>query len=207
MKQSLTRILAELKLLDKKIEKSSQEQFVGIYQRRGGGIIGTTLTKEIFETNVKSGFDSLKGLIDRKVQLKSALATANATTKVTVAGKVYTIAEAIALKTSIMPTKVALRDQLQRQINSIERSVETQRQKLDNGIEEMLKANLGKDRKASKEDYDILAKPFFEGNEYLVSDVADIRTYLKTLQEEIDTFQSEVDMVLSEVNSKTEVEV
>jgi hypothetical protein len=207
MKISLTRVLAELKLLEKKIDQATATQFIGLYQKRNNAIIGTTASREDFEKNVKAEFQSLTDLITRSEKLRTALANANAANMVKIGEKYYSLAEAIVYKERILPIKQNLAKSLNAAIVKTAKNMEVNRVDLESRIEAMLTQNLGSDKKADKDAYDNIANPFIEANKLHMSDPANIVKYYETLKAEIELFTSEIDISLAEANSKIEIEI
>ena len=206
-KQTMTihRALAELKLLDAKIEKQTRE-----FEPCGVHIKGKTvnfLTEEEFKTNATSTYDSILDLIKRKQAIKTAIVNANAVTKVKVGKEEMTIAEAINYKV-IISHKADLVAGLNARYNE-QRSIANQRNTLmEVNLQKLLEMMLGKDNiKAGNEDVEAVAKPYKERNETLLFDPLNALNKVKELQEEIDTFNTEVDADLSEVNAITTIEI
>lgn len=206
-KLTLTRALAEIKLLDKKIESAMNKKYIGLYQKKSNNILNTVLSVEDFETEAKENFQSLKDLLERKEKIKTAISISNATTSFKIGEKTMTIAEAIGFKTAILPVMknvlVSLKSQVVFAINEVEKF----RLNLDNQITKMLEQNLGKDRKADDKSWDSIAKPFLEQNEFNVSDKAKIQDFIKDYEKAIIDFESNIDFSLSEINAKTEIEI
>jgi len=204
---SITRALAQLKLLDSRISKEiGNAKFIGLYQNRNKVIQGTNHTKDEFEKLAKAEKQSIDDLIKRRMSIKSAILLSNAKTRVTIAGEKYYVVEAIERKNSIAYDK-ALLDTMRRQYQANINAIEVNNQKLAQQIENMVNTNLGADKASNKSDFENIAKPFREENELKLSDVIGLEKEIDRLDKEIDEFLSEVDFVLSESNSKTTVEV
>jgi len=110
---TLTEALAELKLLNKKIEKKLFE--MDMTNNLVDYVIGSNKTLELsgedpetFSREAQSSLDSLSQLIENRNTLKSVIAKTNAITEVTINGKVYTIVEAIERKNNIKLEKKLL---------------------------------------------------------------------------------------------------
>lgn len=98
---TITRALAELKLLDKRINRTINEASFG------GLTVGKKISAgfnnaEEIESRAKSDLQSVQDLIKRRNDVKSAIVVSNATTEVEIAGVRMTVAEAIERKTSIV---------------------------------------------------------------------------------------------------------
>ena len=69
---TIHRALAELKLIDSRIEKAIESiNPTGLMQ--AGGLVDKRFTKEDFETEAKAKFQSVTDLIDRKNKIKGAI--------------------------------------------------------------------------------------------------------------------------------------
>lgn len=204
-KLSLTRILSELKLVDKKIEQLLEKDYVATYQKRNPVL--NLKTKESFEKEAVENLQSLKDLFIRKSNLRNALSRANADTKINFNGKSYSINELLTIKNELIPLKINALHSLMNEINRTKAAYEKQNSIIEEKVEQMLMQGLSKDRKASGDEYEKIAKPFIEDNKILLSDAANISQYINELNKEITEFTSDIDILLSEINSKTEVEV
>jgi hypothetical protein len=206
-KLTLTRALAEIKLLEKKIKSASQKSFIGVYQKKSNKIINSNLTIDDFEKEAIANLQSLKDFLDRKEKIKFAISNANATLTIKVNNKEMTIAQAIGYKVSILPQLKEILEALKPQIVGVTNNVERQRLQLEQDILKMMEQNLGKDRKADRDGFDVIAKPFIEQNELNISDKANIQTYVDQLEKDILDFESNIDFSLAEINAKTEIEI
>ncbi|WHX45188.1 hypothetical protein QNH35_01415 [Bacillus pumilus] len=100
MEMTITRALSELKMLDKRINRTVDEAVLG------GLMIGKHIQhgfqhQEDIEKKAKADDQSIQALIKRRNAIKSAIVVSNATTTIDVAGVSMTVAEAIERKTSI----------------------------------------------------------------------------------------------------------
>lgn len=206
-KITITRALAELKLLDSRIKKTiDAAQFVDLHQNRKDLTLNSRSTKSAFEEKAKSLMQSILDLIERRKKIKSAILISNANIKVSIGGVEYAVIEAIDRKNSIEYEK-SLLNAMRSQISTANAAIEKQRPGLENTIQEMINNNLGDDRKPDKDDYDAIAKPFLEANELNLLDPCKVPDRIEKLDEEIDTFIAEVDLCLTESNSITQIEV
>ena len=94
---SIHQALVELKTLDKRIESAIQEGDWVVANKHSNGKISGIDLKDFVE-NVKSRHQKVTSLIARTEAIKRAVVNSNAVTKVTIAGKEYTVAEAIDMK-------------------------------------------------------------------------------------------------------------
>lgn len=205
MQMSITRGLAELKLLDKKIEKATQE---GLFVSTAIGknpVKGFKTTDE-FEQNAKSAYQSVLALIARRQVIKSAIVKSNATTSVTIAGVSMTVAEAIEQKTSIIHKQNLLR-KMNLDFHQANDRAETENHRVKNRLDEHLNSYFGKDTKGKNDEVEVITKAFLQNNEAKVVDPIGARVEIEKLHDSIENFLSEVDFVLSESNTITKIEV
>lgn len=205
---TVTRALAELKLLQSRIDKGVAG-FTGIdvFQRRSEGrAVKMNMPKDEFEKKARSSWESVNDLIMRRVAIKTALLRSNAETKVKIGGVEFSVIEAIERKNAIEFEKSLLR-KMKANHTAIITSVEQARARLDDQVEKMILQNLGTDKKTDKEDFERIAKPFIEANEYNLIDPLELGKKIDALDESIDNFEAEVDFVLSESNAKTNIDL
>jgi len=204
---TITRALSELKLLNNRIQKQiNNTLFVDSYQKRNSLTGISRIRKEDFEKNVKAEYQSIKDLIELRQKIKSAIIKSNSEQTVKINDVVYTVAEAIDRKSSIEYEK-QLMDKLRQDYVGVNTNIKKASVELDDKVQRMLEQNLGTDKKADKEAYENIAKPFIEQNEWLLIDPIKAQEVINELDKKIDGFLSEVDFVLSESNAKTEITV
>lgn len=206
-KMSVTRALAQLKLLDARINKEiAGSLFVGLYTKRHDCINGTNKSKSEFEKEAKAAKQSIDDLIARRNKIKCAVLLSNSKVIVKIAGKDYYVIEAIERKRSIgYEQNILLR--MKSQLSNANSTIEQNKAELQSKVDQMLKQSLSSDTVANKNDYDNISRPIFNDNELKMCDPINIQSEIDRIDKEIDEFISEVDFVLSESNSKTEIEI
>lgn len=204
-KISVTRALVELKLLDKRINsKLTEASFLGVVQ--GKKDITTTLVKiDDFKQSAKSDFQSIKALIERRNKIKAAIVLSNATTKVKIGEKEYTVAEAIERKNSIQYEENLL-NLLRSQRATVEQDIHRQNQAVEDQLNVLLAQHLASEKKKS-EDAETFMKSYKELNEFKKVDPLDIKKTISELREQIEVFKAEVDLILSETNANSFIEI
>jgi len=206
-KITVTRALAELKLLDSRIKKEIQGTiFVDAYRKRDKQTQICGKTNPEFEADVKARSTSIRDLITRRANMKSAILRSNAENTVKIDGETYTVTEAIERKNSIEYEKILL-NKMKSDFSTVREKAEQINLDLERKVGEMLLNNLGTDKRANKDDYDNIAKPFMEQNQLNVLDPIKIEKKIEDLEKKIDSFLSEVDFVLSEANAKNKIEI
>lgn len=202
MEITITEGLTKLKTLTKRINKLTNSiQYCEVSQN--GKAPNGYKTVDEYMSDVKAKYQELQDLITLKKAIKAAIVMANATKKVTIAGKEMTIAEAIDFKNQIpvyeellasmtrsltlannkvLHNTQLMEDKLSRLVDSA-----TQNQKIDSAKLEALKATL-----------EIKI-------EYL--DPLGIKKEIERLDNEISIFNEECDLRLSIADSQTMIEV
>lgn len=207
MKMSVTQGLAELKLLDKRINKAINSSVYCIYSVGDAKTINN-MPRTDFEESVKSAWDSVNKLMKRRSDIKSLIINSNAITNVKIGDVTMTRAEAIERKSSICYQKELL-TRLKSMYNEVNTTVERgniqARQKAQDSIERFL----GKDGKTTIENSDVdnIFDSIFSKYKYTMIDPIDVRTKIENLEKEIEDFESNVDFVLSTSNATTEIEI
>lgn len=205
---TIHRALAELKLIDSKIEKAiSVIEPTGVMQVNK--LVNNFYKKEDFENDAKSKFQSVIDLIERKNKIKSAIVTTNGVTEVEISGIKMTIADAINFK-SIIVFKKNLIATLIKKHNAIKSKFTIENEKIEKIALENAKIMIGKegDNKIKPTDEDVknIIEPFVKRNEFHLVDPLKVEELTEKLQKEVSDFEVEVDAVLSEVNAITIIE-
>jgi hypothetical protein len=206
---TLTRALAELKTLDKRIEKKSQSLHpLGIVVNKKLRVPNQQQNPQEFEHQVQGEWQSIQDLMERRKKIKSALVQANASTNVEIAGQQMTIAEAIDLKNFITYKKNLLKT-LRTTYQKANQYIEQHNQKVEQNLQALLEQQFGKDSNSrpKEEDYEAISKPFWQQNGASMLDPINIQKQIESLENEIFEFETNVDYALSEVNSQTYIEV
>ena len=198
---SITQALAELKLLDKRINKALGNVTWADVKTKSHPV-----DTEKFAKTVRAEYQSFTDLVKRRDTIKRAVVTANATTRVKVGSWEGTVAEAIEYKTSIFYKK-SLLDAMREQLLTAQGRFKTQQESVDDRLEKLLHSELGKDVKTSPETITALTNSFRENNKVEIVDPLGLSERTKELEEEIEEFETNVDWVLSETNGKTLIEV
>jgi hypothetical protein len=210
---TLTEALAELKLLDKKINKSMQN-----LAYKGAPVIDyivgkkkTTekynLTEEEIKREAQSKIDQLNALIANRGKLKAIVARTNAVTQVTVAGKIYTIVEAIERKNNLENEKRLL-EILNNAVENVTEKVRRINENAKNEVDRLLEAKLSTDSKnQSAQEIESLAKILLENKEAKVVDPYGVAKLIESMNEDIENFEREVDVALSIINATTTIDI
>ena len=209
---TLTEGLSKLKLYDKKIEKVLREIVNGNsiidYKKANSQVTEKyRRTVEELEKDSKAIMDKYKALTKNRDALKAAIAQANATAMVTIAGKKYTIVEAIERKRTIENDKTLL-NYLKNRLNDVQSKVNYINEKAQEQANAIIETKVGAEAKNSKpEDIKALYDLIYEKNKVEIVDPLNLEKLIQDLEELIDAFEQEVDINLSIVNARTEIEV
>jgi predicted solute-binding protein len=203
---SITRALAEIKLLDKRITDGTNSLNAAKMVVKGKVLAGYASPAD-FISQADASIQSISDLIVRRNKIKSAIVASNATTNVTLAGKGMTVAEAIERKTSIAYDK-SLLTKLSGQLTQARASVESHNVRVREAANAAAVAILGSD--AKKQDpsaYQQNFDAYMARNEYEVISATALDKLSNALKKDIEDFECEVDFILSESNTRTTIEV
>ncbi|WP_341285122.1 hypothetical protein [Priestia megaterium] len=206
MKMSIHRALAELKTLNKRIERATSGKFVAMQI----GEEPPRSYKTVLEFNTEAGafYNSAKDLIARRNEIKAKVIASNAVTKVKVGKEEMTVAEAIDRKDNGVKYDKELLNSLRNQLIQVERQMELERQQMELRLEKRIEADLGsKDRKANAAEVETITESFLKRYKPKMVDPIEIKKEIKELTERIEEFEMEVDFILSESNTSTLIEV
>lgn len=198
---SITQGLAELKLLDKRINNHlKQIRWVDVSTE------GNRVDGEKLKNRAGAEYQSYMDLVKRRDGIKRAIVLSNAKTQVKIGDWEGSVAEAIEHKTSI-DYKKRLLEAMKGQLQENRTKYETVKGQLDARLERLLQSELGKDVKTNPDTLAALTNTFRANNKVDLMDPLDLGTKISDLEEEISTFETNVDWVLSEANGKTIIEV
>lgn len=206
-KMLVTVALNELKLLDSRITKEiCCNQFVSSAKKISNKV-SPTVTKDEFISEAKSGFQSVRDLIERRAKIKAAIVDSNAKTEVEVNGVKMTRADAIERKSSIDYDKLLLQE-LKTQLSSHTSRANANNIDVENKIDTLVQAAYGREGKQNikPEDYEAIAKPYRASNEWEVVDPLDVSKIIDCMEKEIEGFEAEIDSVLQISNCTSYIE-
>ena len=200
---TITEAMQELKLLSAKIDKLiATTTFADVYRS------SSNTAPELLCKDTPEKFQSLQDLMDRRTKIKSAVMQSNAVTTVKIGEKTYTVAEALATKTSILDKKTLLnrlRDEKTRVHNEITAYNADRQRKIDSLIEK----SFGRDTngKQHAEDIQSITDIYIKKNYASVVDPIHIDKAISSLEEEIEQFENAVNHKLSYINAITMIKV
>ena len=194
---TIHKALCELKTLDSRIKKAIEGSvFVFANKHSNSKVSGKTISA--YSDEVKSAYQSACDLIARRDAIKRAVTLSNATTKVTIGGQEYTIAEAIEMKNHGIPMQQKLLDKLD----------ENNGEYLEMRADEYVKSLYGSvDMKGASEEVKKVRADFIAAQTMELVDPINIDAEMKRLEETISGFTVEIDAALSVSNALTEITV
>ena len=206
-KMLVTVALNELKLLDSRIIKEIDRGSFISSAKKSSPKVSPAMSKEEFIEEAKSKFNSVKDLIERRAKIKAAIVDSNAKTEVEIDGVKMTRADAIERKSSINYEKLML-NELKDQLNIHTAKVNSSNYEVDNKIDSLVQAAYGKEGKNNikQEDYDAIAKPYREANEWDIVDPLNLKDVIEEMEKRIDGFESNVASALQISNCTTYIE-
>lgn len=202
---TVTRALAELKLLDSRIHKAFQESMFIAITTGKKPVIGYEKNED-FSEKVKSKYQSIRDLIERRKKIKSAIVKSNAENKVIIGEVEYSVAEAIERKNAIQYEQALLsklRQDYSNAVRKFEQEEERVKERLDKHLESIFGRDVKIEKGAQKEESDI----FLERNEPKLIDPLNLKDEIERLENEINDFLLNVDFVLSEANSLNKITI
>ena len=209
-KMTVHKALAELKIIDDRIKKAiDSATFVDAVKSGTEKIDGVVI--DDFKNNVKSGFQKVNDLINRRNAMKRAVVLSNATTNVTIGGNEYTVAEAIEMKNHGMDGKKYLRDVITSQYNETVRKYNSHNGEnieylANEYVQNILRSQGDSADKTDSKQVQALHDSFIAANKFDMIDPLRIANKIEELDNEIRDFEVEVDSALSTSNAITIIE-
>ena len=209
---TIHRALAELKVIDNRINKAIAEgTYVIANKHSNEKIAGKTIND--FKDYMRSCHNKVADLINRRNAIKRAVVLSNATTKVKVDDVEYTVAEAIEMKNHGMKFKeyymhVVTNQNATAQAELNRNSGEAIEKRAEKYILDVIAAQ-PKDAKMSidSEAMKALRKTYIENNTYDLIDPLNVTKMIEELSTEIDKFNTEIDSILSVSNAITVIDI
>ena len=200
--------LVELKTLDKRIESAIQEGDWVVANKHSNGKISGIDLKDWVE-NVKSRHQKVTGLIARTEAIKRAVVNSNAVTKVTIAGKEYTVAEAIDMKNHGIERLRALVRRLNHDYTMAKSAADRANgAELERRADDYVRTMIGNtDVKGMTEEIKRLRDEFIKAQTMELVDPIGVLKQIEMLNEQINAFEINVDSALSVSNALTAIEV
>jgi hypothetical protein len=205
MEMSITRALAELKLLNSRIEASVSQKFI-IGHKKSAKKVDNINTAEEFSQKAKANYQRVVDLIDRRKKIKSAIVASNAVTKLKVGDKEMTVAEAIERKESIKYDQMLL-NSMQSQFNSTMGQIIVQNDAVQRNLDSIILTTYGKEtnKDTKKDEIAVISNGYLEQNQYVALDALKLSDKIEVLKRDIEDFTMNCDFSLSESNTLTKI--
>lgn len=209
-KMTVHKALAELKVIDKRIYNAMEDTtFVNACKNNTDKINGVSV--EDYKSSVKSGYQKVIDLINRRNAMKRAVVLSNASTTVSINGVEYTVAEAIDMKNHGMDIKKNLLARMQRDYNVAMNdfsynSGSALEDKANAYVVNILKSQGDSSDKADPKQIQALHDSYVENNKFMMIDPLCISKKIESLYNEITEFEMEIDSCLSVSNAVTIIE-
>lgn len=201
VKMSITRALAQVKLIESKLGRA----FAGFDVEINGKLkYFPNFTTEQFEKEALVEVNSFEDLFKNRLKIKSAIARANIDTKISLLGTEYSIIELIDLKNSSQYKKNVYTN-LVNNYTKCKSDVINQDVKIENEVSKQVEVANSNKTQVSKDLTTTLTETYktLWGGKIVGLDINKISKE----KEDLDKLVAEIDMILSEINSKTEIEV
>lgn len=207
-KMSVHKALCELKTLDSRITKSIGEtKYVFANKHSNNKVNGMSISAYCDE--IKAGYQRATDLIKRRDAIKRAVVLSNASTKVTIDGKEYTVAEAIEMKNHGIQMFQSLLKRLEHD-NRVARAEANQNNgdMLEIRADEYIKSLYGNtDMKNASEEIKKVRADFISAQTFEIIDPIGITGEMERLEKLINGFMVDIDSALSVSNALTEITI
>lgn len=210
MKETMTvhKALCELKVLGDRIDKEvNRINFLAVCKHNTKKIDGVLIDDYVDSTKAK--YKSVMTLINRRNAIKRAIILSNATTKVTIGGKEYTVAEAIDMKANGMHYMRDILGKIEGQWTRAQATAERENgEKLDVRADAYVKSLYeGSDMKNLSKELQELRENFVASQMVDIIDPINAQAEMQSIRDHIDSFTTEVDSALSVSNALTTIDV
>ena len=210
-KMTVHKALAELKTIDSRLTKAMGDTtYVMAVKHSAQKINGVTV--DTFKEKMKSGYQKVTDLIARRDAMKRAVVLSNATTKVNVGGKEFTVAEAIEMKNHGMEFRKSLLTRITYAYSNAQNEFNKNNgEALEKRAEKYVLDVINAQPKDSKMSVDSDAmkdvrQTYIDNNKFDMLDPLDVAKIMEALDNEINEFEAEVDAALSVSNALTVIE-
>lgn len=202
IKMNIHKALSTKKLLDKRIEKATDNLIpVGYKMKSSATEYRTKEEVDKFNKETSSSYKQVTALINNYNKICQAITLSNATTKVEINGKEMTVSDAINRKNNIEYEEDLLR-RLKYEYSRVLEKVKERNDLLESKIDNL--REIDKKEKIDKQNtYDLMR----ENESWELIDPLDIKKVISEMEDDILKFKSEVDFALSTSNAQTIIEV
>lgn len=205
---TIHKALAELKLLDNRIEKAIAENIGCVANKHSNDKINGIPLDE-YVTLIQSRYDKANDLIKRRKAIKRAVVLSNASTKVKIADVEYTVVEAIEMKNHGIELEKQLMEHLKARHDIVQAKIRSENgRELEERAEKYVTGLYGnKEGKTNTAEIEKLKADYIKQNQYELIDPLKILDKIDSLEKKIKDFMAEVDSALSVSNALTETTI
>lgn len=209
-KMTVHQALAELKTMDDRINKAMNMIYTIAVKRSAEKIDGVPIKD--FKDQIVSNYQKVDALMKRRDAMKRAVVLSNATTKVTVGGKEYSVAEAIDMKQHGVEYKKGLLRYMDGSYRDAQRTLNTNSaEAIEKKAEQYVLSVISAQPKDSKMSVDSdamknLRAEYIKNNSYDLIDPLNVVATMEKLTDEINQFETAIDAALSCSNALTVIE-
>ena len=198
------RALSELKTLDKRIaDKIDSTTFCRASKHESRAIDGKPISE--YEKEIKEMFNSIRTLINRRKAMRQAVIQSNAVTMVQVAGREYSVAEAIEMKNHGIELLAKLRDEMLDQWQIETHRIDSENgEKLSNKADSYIAQTFGS-KDAKGVDVTDARDKYVASQTFDLIDPIGMKAVIAGVSDDIDTFCADVDAALSVSNAITNI--
>lgn len=200
--------LVELKTLDKRVDVAIRESEWVIANKHSNTKIGGVDLKDYVD-GIKSRHQKVTSLIARAVAIKRAVVNSNAATKVTIAGKEYTVAEAIDMKNHGIERLRTLVLRMTHDYNNAKSVADhANGPELERRADDYVRTMIGNtDVKGMTDEVKRMREDFIRAQTMELVDPINVLKQIELLNEQITSFEMNVDAALSVSNALTTIEI
>lgn len=198
--------LAELKVLGSRIEKEmGKNAFAFANKHSNDKIKGKTIDQ--MSQEIRSSYQSVRDLINRRNAIKRAVIKSNAETTFLVGDNLYSVAEAIDMKNVGIDLLMQIKNRLENDFNYAVSVAERENGKDLESRADAYVASLfsGSTKNNLSEDAKNARDAFIASQKYDVIDPLGITTKVKEIEDEISEFITKVDSAISVSNALTTI--
>ena len=203
---TIHRGLCELKVLISRINKVIDESnFCTATKASMRKLKGVPI--EDFKKDSQSALDQIKDLMARYDAIKRAISESNAKATVEIAGKSYTVAEAIYMNQYGLEFKQRLHLHMSNEYSAAIKAIEKENAQLSDRADRYIASTTSNKENMDPGSVTELRNDYIERETMVLIDGIGIKETMNGLADEIDKFKSEVDSVLSTSNATTTITI
>ncbi|AHI60351.1 hypothetical protein RAY_202 [Erwinia phage vB_EamM_RAY] len=206
---TISRALATVKSLNVRIKDISKKQVL-ILPTAGTGdmqaVINNSITVTDAEAAIQNNWNALNDMIKVRNDIRAKIILSNATTKVTIAGKEYTIVEALDFRNSLVEKKDTV-ECLKRNYDSTMKVHRQQGDIYEKRLSDVRSEALASGKKFDEASLKTFTDPIDVKMKPGLIDPLGISAVIEKLDKEIADFELNADYALSESNATTKITV